>query len=148
MLGSLGPLVAAGAGGCHPLGRSAHNCFSASGLVLGNQISESILLLPAEDKKKVRSATAGNTYSACSLLYHNPYLSGGLPSGTSGKELTCQCRRREFDLWVRKMPWRRAWQSTPVFLSGECHGQRSLAGYSSQGCKESDTTEHMHMHTN
>ena len=39
------------------------------------------------------------------------------------------------------------WQPTPVFLSGESHGQRSLAGYSPQGCKESDTTERLHTHT-
>ena len=38
--------------------------------------------------------------------------------------------KHEFDLWVRKIPWRRAWQPTPVFLPGESHGQRSLAGYS------------------
>jgi len=42
---------------------------------------------------------------------------------------------------VRKVPWRRAWQPTPVFLSGDSLGQRSLAGYSPWGCKESDTTE-------
>ena len=46
-----------------------------------------------------------------------------------------------FDPWVGKIPWRRAWQPTPVFLPGESHGQRSLAGYSPQGRKESDTTE-------
>ena len=38
-------------------------------------------------------------------------------------------------------PWRRAWQSTPVFLPGESHGQRSLVGYSLWGHKESDATE-------
>ena len=37
--------------------------------------------------------------------------------------------------------WRRAWQPTPVFLPAESHGPRSLAGYSPQGCKESDMTE-------
>ena len=37
--------------------------------------------------------------------------------------------RRGFDPRVRKFPWRIAWQPTPVFLSGESHGQRSLAGY-------------------
>ena len=42
---------------------------------------------------------------------------------------------------VRKMPWRREWLSTPVFLPGEFHGQRSLAGHSPWGHKESDTTE-------
>jgi len=35
-----------------------------------------------------------------------------------------------FDPWVGKIPWRRKWQPTPVFLLGELHGQRSLAGYS------------------
>ena len=35
-----------------------------------------------------------------------------------------------FDLWVRKIPWKRKWQPPPVFLSGKPHGQRSLAGYS------------------
>ena len=56
----------------------------------------------------------------------------GLPSGTGGKEPTCQCRRckrHRFDPWIRKIPWRRAWQPTPVFLPGESHGQRSLSGY-------------------
>ena len=43
--------------------------------------------------------------------------------------------------WVGKIPWRTAWQSSPVFLPGESHGQRSLAGYNSWGCKESDMTE-------
>ena len=63
----------------------------------------------------------------------------GFPGGAGGKEPTCQCRRRKrrgFNLWVRKMPWRRAWQPTPGFLPGESHGQRSLAGYSPWGCKE------------
>ena len=52
------------------------------------------------------------------------------------------CRRHEFDLCVGKIPWRRKWQPTPVFLPGEFHGQRSLVGYSLWGHKESDMTEH------
>ena len=40
-----------------------------------------------------------------------------------------------FDPWVGKIPWRRKWQPTPVFLPGESHGQRSLAGYCLRGCK-------------
>ena len=51
---------------------------------------------------------------------------------------------------VGKIPWRRAWQPTPVFLPGESHRQRSLAGHSPWGGKESDTTErltHTHIHT-
>ena len=39
-------------------------------------------------------------------------------------------KRLRFDLWVGKIPWRRAWQPTPVFLPGEAHGQRSPVGYS------------------
>ena len=49
--------------------------------------------------------------------------------------------RLGFDPWVRKIPWRRAWQPTPVFLPGESHRQRSLVGCSPEGCTESDTTE-------
>ena len=49
--------------------------------------------------------------------------------------------RCRFDPQVRKIPWRRAWQPTPVFLPGESHGQRSLAGYSPWGRKQSDMTE-------
>ena len=48
-----------------------------------------------------------------------------------------------FDPWVGKIPWGRAWQPTPVFLSGEPLGQRSLVGYSPQGHKELDTTERL-----
>ena len=57
----------------------------------------------------------------------------GFPGGASGKEPVCQYRRHkrhEFNPWVRKIPWRKAWQPTPVFLPGESRGQRSLAGYS------------------
>ena len=49
--------------------------------------------------------------------------------------------RHEFDPWVRKIPWRRGWQLPPVFLPGESHGQRGLAGYSPWGRKEPETTE-------
>ena len=46
-----------------------------------------------------------------------------------------------FDPWVGKILWRREWLLTPVFLPGEFHGQRSLAGYSPLVCKELDMTE-------
>ena len=49
--------------------------------------------------------------------------------------------RLGFNPWVGKIPWRREWLSTPVFLPGEFHGQRNLEGYSLWGCTESDTTE-------
>ena len=52
-----------------------------------------------------------------------------------------------FDPWVGKIPWRRKWQSTPVFLPGKSHGQRSLVGYSPWSRIESDMTEQLlHFH--
>ena len=54
--------------------------------------------------------------------------------------LVSQCRRRRFDCWVGKIPWRRKWQPTPVSLPGKSHGQGSLVGCSSWGRIESDTT--------
>ena len=66
------------------------------------------------------------------------------PGGATGKEPICQWRklkRFRFDPWLGKIPWRKAWQPSPVFLPGESHGQRSLVGYDPQGHNESDTTE-------
>ena len=60
----------------------------------------------------------------------------GFPGGAGGKEPVCQCRRctrRGYDPRVGKIPWRKAWQPTPVFLPGESHGQRSLVGSSPWG---------------
>jgi len=54
-----------------------------------------------------------------------------------------QFKRPGFDPWVQKISWRREWQPTPVFLPGESHGQRSLAGYCLWDHKESDTTERL-----
>ena len=74
------------------------------------------------------------------------YVFIGLPRWHSGKESPWECRRLKrqgFDLWVGRIPWRRKWQPTPVFLPGKFHGQRSLVLW---GCKESDTTEHAHTH--
>ena len=55
------------------------------------------------------------------------------------------CRRPGFHPWVGKILWKRQWLPTPVFLPGEFHGQRSLAGYnySPWGCKESNVTERL-----
>ena len=58
-------------------------------------------------------------------------------------ESACQCRRPRFDPWVRKIPCRRKWQPTLVFLSEKSHRQRSLVGYSPWGCKELDMTEQL-----
>ena len=58
----------------------------------------------------------------------------------SGKEPTCQYRRHRFSPWGGKIPWRRKWQPTLVFLPGESHGHRRLVGYSPWDHRESDTT--------
>ena len=60
------------------------------------------------------------------------------PGGKVGKESAWQCRRCKrygSDPWVGKFSWRRKWHPIPVFLPGKSHEQRSLAGYSPQGCK-------------
>ena len=70
--------------------------------------------------------------------FHFQTMKRGFPGGASGKESACQCKRHKrcgFNPWVRKIPWRKKWQPTPVFLPGESHGQRSLAGYSPQCCR-------------
>ena len=64
----------------------------------------------------------------------------GLPWWLSSKESACQCRCNP---WSGKIPWRRAWKPTPVFLPGKSHGQRSLAGDCPWGRKESDTNEQL-----
>ena len=61
--------------------------------------------------------------------------------GSDGKESCLQCGRPGFDPWVGKIPWRREQLPTPVFLPGEPHRQRSLAGYGPWDRKESDRTE-------
>ena len=61
------------------------------------------------------------------------------------KRICLQCRRPRF----RKIPWRKEWQPTPIFLPRESHGQRSLTGYSPWGRKELDkteVTEHAHIY--
>ena len=78
------------------------------------------------------------------LALHTPLssgLQGGWPTGEGrwipeGLTLVfncLQCRRTRFNHWVGKIPWIRKWQLTPVFLPGEFHGQRGLAGYSPWG---------------
>ena len=57
------------------------------------------------------------------------------------QRICLQCRRLGFNPWVGKIPWRRERLPTPIFLLGELHGERSLAGYSSWGLKEWDMTE-------
>ena len=66
------------------------------------------------------------------------------PWWLNGEESTCQCKRRGFNPWVRKILRRRKWQPTLVFLPGKSRGQKCLAGYSLWGLEELDVTEHTH----
>ena len=110
----------------------------------GNPLQCSCLENPMDrgawDHKGVHGVTKSRT-QLTDYAQHIYYL--WLPSWRYGKEPACQCRRHKrlgFNPWVRKTPWRRAWQSPPVFLPGNPHGQKSLEGYSLQGHKESDRT--------
>ena len=79
------------------------------------------------------------------LLYENGFAFSsnklGFPGGSVGKESACTAGDVGSFLMGRRGPWRRKRQPTPVFFPGESHGQRSLAGYSPPGCKESDRIE-------
>ena len=82
-----------------------------------------------------------------SIILTYIYKTKGLSQWLSGKESACQCRRHKFDPWVRKIPWRRKWQPTPVFLPGKSHRQRSLAGYTVHGVtrfRHNLVTEQLH----
>ena len=62
---------------------------------------------------------------------------------SSNNITSLHCGRPGLDPWVGKIPWRKEWQPTPVFLPREFHEQRSSAGYSPWGCKELDTTQQL-----
>ena len=76
---------------------------------------------------------------ACTLMvrfYVAPWYPQLFPGGTNRKESACQCRRHKrcrFGPWSGRIPWRRKWQPTSVFLPGKSHGQRSLVGPSPLG---------------
>ena len=85
-----------------------------------------------------------------SCIYSSVHLTKGILTYLTLASLVAQtvkrllqCGRPGFDPWVRKIPWRRIWQPTPVCLPGKSHEPRSLVGYSPWGCKESDTTERL-----
>ena len=63
-------------------------------------------------------------------------IPAGPPCWLRRKRIHLRCRRPRFDPWVRRIPWRRVWLPTPVFLPGESHGQRSLGSHRPLGCKK------------
>ena len=77
------------------------------------------------------NVTCFHLFGIGQLLFHVLIVLWGLPWWFNRKKPTCQCRRHGFSLWVGKIPWRRKWQHTPLFLPGKSHKQRSLTGYSS-----------------
>ena len=82
-----------------------------------------------------------NTFLVVQTVNNLPAMeTWNLPVNAEGKRLG-------FDPGVGKIPWRRKWQPTPGFLLGKFHGQRSVAGYSPWGCKESNTTEQLTLFT-
>ena len=82
------------------------------------------------------------TFLEMQSLFNKQKSQMGFPGGLAEVYLQCRrCKRRRFNPWVGKIPWRRAWQPTPVFLPGESHGQGSFTDYSPWSRKESDTTE-------
>ena len=87
------------------------------------------------------------------MLSFKPTFHSSLsPSLRGSVAQTVKClpvmRETQVRSWVRKIPWRRKWQPTPVLLGGKFHGWRSLVGYSPWGCKELDLTEQLHFTSN
>ena len=112
-------------------------CFSFS-IVLSNRCIFSFKSKPCQISQRTIFLRNDIKVRYCSLLWELKTLISG------AKEPTCQCRshrRSGIYPWVRKIPWRRAWQSTPVFLPRKSHGQRRLTGYNPYSRKELDTTE-------
>ena len=87
------------------------------------------------DWSDLAAAAAAGTSLLC-VVYLDDFS-----HGSDGKEICLQCGRPGFNPWIGKLPWRKEWQPTPIFLPGEFHGQRTLAGYSPRCCKELDMTE-------
>ena len=84
-----------------------------------------------------RDWTGSPTLQADSLMSEPP-----------GKSTACQCRRLRFNPWIRKIPWRRAWQPTPAFCPGESCEQRSLVGYGPEAHRVGhDWSNLAHTHT-
>ena len=97
---------------------------------------------------RVRGVAKGWTQLS-EFHFHFHMILRGFPGDSVVKESVCQCRRLKicgFHLWVRKIPWRRKWQPTPVFLPGESHRPEEPGGLQSIGSLRIGhylVTEHM-----
>ena len=95
-----------------------------------------------EDPYLIPSLSPGSKWDIPAQEVLDTFMFSHPASLVAQQQRTCPpCRTREFNPWVRNIPWRRKWQPTPVFSAGESHGQRSLVGYSPWGDKESDMTK-------
>ena len=124
-----------------------HNIIFLLAIVWERDIFNFTFLLTIETKPGPCNSMLSLRLSSTDLYVAFSYYSSGLCNWLSGKESTGQCRRlrrHAFYPWVRKIPWRRKWQTIPVFLPGKFHGQRSLAAYSTWSHIELDTTERAH----
>ena len=72
------------------------------------------------------------------------YVYVGLTRGPSGEESTCQCKRREFNPWIGKIPWTRKWQT--LILAWRIPWTEEPGGLQSMGRKEPNTTERLNKH--
>ena len=79
--------------------------------------------------------------SGCAFVHVQYSEEQGFPGGSDGEESSCSAGDLGFNPRVGKISWRRARQSTPLFLPEKSHGQRSLVGSSPLGLEESDTIE-------
>ena len=99
-------------------------------------IPDGTIIIPFKPAMRITKCKSWS-YLSCENV--KLYMVFGFPGGSAGKESACHARLTgDWGLipGIRKTPWRRAWPSTPGFLPGESHGQRSLEGYSPQGRKE------------
>ena len=123
------------------------SCNVGRGVTLQSIIAQQVAQrrIPGVQILKVKSKKLSTIH--CCVLY--PFAmsfschlyTAGLPWWLEQWRICLQCRRPGLDPWVGKIPWRKQWLPTPVFLPEEFHGQRSLAGWSPSGHKHSDTTE-------
>ena len=86
-------------------------------------------------KQPLKQRIANEAVSQVALMVKKKKKKKNLPANAG------DIMRHKSNPWVGKVPWRKAWEPTPVFLPGESHGQRSLVGYSSRGRKDLDTIE-------
>ena len=120
--------------------------YKHTSLLVSTQVSGYLFLSPSPDLTWLLPRASYHEMifpGPASIGFIHKYIWGSPTAQQQRIHLQCRGHRTcGFNPWVRKIPWRRAWQPTPVFFPGESHGQRSLAGYSPQGCNELDATEH------